>query len=451
MHATIRPHATALFGAVLSLCASASAQSLLHDQGPLVTHPGGGVGGADVSALDNSTLWHPAHTVLGFGAQRMLGYSVADEFTVCGAWTVSDLEFFVYQTLATPPTITGVYARIWDGDPRTGGVVRWGDLTTNLLPAAPAGSLHCYRAALGSILASDRAVVRIRVPVQGLLLPAGVYWIEMQFTGSAASGPWVPPVTETGTYSTGHAIQHLVSTWVTLDNAAPGGAGVSLPFRVLGTTSQPAPRPAQQWYGVARPETGQVPAWGESTPVVGRETMLRIADGAPGSPPIVLLGTRLPGIAVPPFGTLYVSPLASLLLPPFDPLTLLSSRPLQIPHGSGLCGVELAFQGFWIDPATPGGVAHTGGMMLRLGTFSDTISVDRLIEVEVGAETQKVLPVMWSGATVSVLDPSVATAELVPWNSGLRLKVRGVRSGQTILLVRDARNQSVRAFHVTVP
>ena len=89
--------------------------------------------------------------------------------------------------------------------------------------------------------------------------------------------------------------------------------------------------------------------------------------------------------------------------------------------------------------------------MLRLGTFSDTISVDRLIEVEVGAETQKVLPVMWSGATVSVLDPSVATAELVPWNSGLRLKVRGVRSGQTILLVRDARNQSVRAFHVTVP
>ncbi len=290
--------------------------------------------------------------------------------------------------------------------------------------------------------------MRVRVPVSGLVLQPGVYWIEMQFTGSSPSGPWVPPVTEPGMFATGHAIQRVTTIWTTLDNSATGQAGVSLPFRVFGTTSAAAPLPEQVLFGVAKPATGDVPAWGLSSPVVGRAARFAIADGAPGAVPVVLLGTRLPGVAVPPFGILYVSPLAVLPLPVFDPLTRLSTQDLPMPHGPEVCGIELALQGVWVDPAVAGSLAHTGGMVVRLGSFDDLPLAKRLLEVDAGGTIKLNIGNLRAGARVSVSDPTIAGANLRQGGYTTSLEVQGLRPGQTIVTVHAG--QDTLSFHVTV-
>src|SRR5690606_23522758 len=144
------------------LIATAATQNLLYDNGPIVTHPGAGFNGVDASVLDNL----PPMSLNLYGSSGLqTSWSLADNFTVCGTWNVSELEFFAYQTGATGPTFTGVFARIWDGDPRAGGNIIWGDLTTNLLPSAPGGQLYCYRVLISSMTDTQRPVMQLRVPV----------------------------------------------------------------------------------------------------------------------------------------------------------------------------------------------------------------------------------------------------------------------------------------------
>jgi hypothetical protein len=57
--------------------------------------------GPVVNGLGRSVLKPPA-TTLGFGDQTSAGNSVAEDFTVTGTgWTISDIDFFGYQTGAT--------------------------------------------------------------------------------------------------------------------------------------------------------------------------------------------------------------------------------------------------------------------------------------------------------------------------------------------------------------
>ena len=57
--------------------------------------------GPVVNGLGRSVLRPPA-TTLGFGDQTSAGNSVAEDFTVTGTgWTISDIDFFDYQTGAT--------------------------------------------------------------------------------------------------------------------------------------------------------------------------------------------------------------------------------------------------------------------------------------------------------------------------------------------------------------
>ena len=62
---------------------------VIFDNGPIVTHPGGGAGGADVSALQ----WSLGLTVWGFGP-TVSADRVADDFTVpAGAtWVIESVE-----------------------------------------------------------------------------------------------------------------------------------------------------------------------------------------------------------------------------------------------------------------------------------------------------------------------------------------------------------------------
>src|SRR4029078_3997860 len=52
--------------------------AVVYDNGPLVTHPGGGAGGADASALQTSQ----GMTIFGFGQQQAANNRVADDFTI---------------------------------------------------------------------------------------------------------------------------------------------------------------------------------------------------------------------------------------------------------------------------------------------------------------------------------------------------------------------------------
>ena len=78
-------------------------RGLLYDNGPIVTNPGGGVGGADVSLLE------APNTSYGSNDNFTGGYRVADNVTVPENWTVDSLVFFGYQTNSTlATTFTGL-------------------------------------------------------------------------------------------------------------------------------------------------------------------------------------------------------------------------------------------------------------------------------------------------------------------------------------------------------
>ena len=201
---------------------------VLYDNGPLVTHPGGGAGGADVSAVQNAL----GLTTNGFGNQFTSGYSLADDFTVTDAagWQIDDITFFGYQTDSTTvSTITGLYVQIWDGPPNAGGTVVWGDLTTNRLLTT--GWANIYRAADGTLTATNRPVME-NVATIGTTLAQGTYWVQWSADGSLASGPWAPPITILGQTSTGDALQYTTA-WAAI---ADVGAGTpqGLPFIING-------------------------------------------------------------------------------------------------------------------------------------------------------------------------------------------------------------------------
>jgi hypothetical protein len=198
---------------------------VLYDNGPLVTHPGGGFGGADASALQTAL----AMGIYGFGHQFLNGNRMADDFTVTdsGGWDVQTITFFAYQTgSGSGSTITGVYLQIWNGDPSAGGSVIWGDLTTNRL--ANTAWSNTYRVLDTDLLGSTRPIMANTATV-GTTLPAGTYWLDWMTDGSLASGPWAPPISILGQTTTGNAIQYTGSWAAALDVGQQG-----MPFIIEG-------------------------------------------------------------------------------------------------------------------------------------------------------------------------------------------------------------------------
>ena len=204
----------------------ASSRVVLFDNGPLVNSPGTGAGGADESILQTNL----GMSTYGSGMQQSAGNSVADDFTVTGTWTVENFEFFGYQTgSTTTSTFTGIFFRIWDGDPRAGGNIIYGDLTTNRL--ASTTWTNAYRNDDGPGGSTNRPIMKIVASAPGLVLTAGTYWVEWTATGSGSSGPWVPAVTIPGQTSTGNAIQNQSGAWAPLTDVGPQG----MPFVINGT------------------------------------------------------------------------------------------------------------------------------------------------------------------------------------------------------------------------
>ncbi|MFZ2487499.1 MAG: proprotein convertase P-domain-containing protein, partial [Anaerolineae bacterium] len=209
-------------------------QAVLYDNGPLVTHPGGGAGGADASALQDALLG-----TFGFGHAVSSGFRVADDFTVpAGGWNVATVTFFAYQTgSTTTSTMNAVNLRIWDGVPgQPGSTVVFGDTTTNRLASSTWS--NDYRVLQSALTGNTRPIMADVVTVN-TILPAGTYWLDWQTGGTLASGPWAPPVSLLG--QTGkpgaNAMQFDGAAWVPVEDTGPAGADAfpqDFPFLIEG-------------------------------------------------------------------------------------------------------------------------------------------------------------------------------------------------------------------------
>jgi hypothetical protein len=207
---------------------------VIYDNGPLITAPGGGFGGADLSALQ---------TALGMGT---FGFTVnqnpfrlADDFTVPAAgWQIDTITVFAYQTgSTTTSTFTSATLRIFNAQP-PGGTVIFGDTTTNRL--GPTSFSNIYRALDTDPLNNQRPVMAnvVTGPGVGGPLSAGTYWAEWGLTGSLASGPFAPPISILGQTTTGNALQFDGANYNALVDVGPQGMpfildGVVLPVELM--------------------------------------------------------------------------------------------------------------------------------------------------------------------------------------------------------------------------
>ncbi|HNT78845.1 MAG TPA: LPXTG cell wall anchor domain-containing protein, partial [Anaerolineae bacterium] len=189
--------------------------------GPLVTHPGGGAGGADASALQGAL----GLTSYGTGHALSSGYRVADDFTLPAGGQIDTIVFYAYQTgSSTTSTINHVNLRIWRGRPGDpGSVVIWGDTTTNRMVSSVWSNI--YRVLDTAMTGSTRPIMANTVNV-GVLLPPGTYWLDWQTGGTLASGPWAPAISILGQTTTGNARQwdgDTLSWGDVLDGVYPQG------------------------------------------------------------------------------------------------------------------------------------------------------------------------------------------------------------------------------------
>ena len=116
-------------------------EAVLYDNGPLITHPTGGAGGAAASALQTAA----GLTVFGFANSISGGFRIADDFTVpAGGWGLQTVRLFNYQTgSGNTSTINNINLQIWNGVPNAAGsVVVFGDATTNRLASSTWSNIY---------------------------------------------------------------------------------------------------------------------------------------------------------------------------------------------------------------------------------------------------------------------------------------------------------------------
>lgn len=190
-----------------------STQALvLHDNGPIVTHPGAGYNGNDASALQNAL----GMGILGFSNSTATGFKLAEDFTIPpgNSWAIDNITFYSYQpgTYSDPPTstTTGLYLQIWDGSPDDpASSILFGDLVTNRL--IDTYWTDIYRVSDTGLTNSERPIMAAIAEVNVSLQP-GTYWMVWASEGSLTSGPFSPPITILGQATTGNALQYSPSS-----------------------------------------------------------------------------------------------------------------------------------------------------------------------------------------------------------------------------------------------
>jgi len=238
MRSLVRPSLALLV--LFPFAAAAAAQEgtvvVLHDNGPLLTHPAGGCAGADLSAAQNTTLGLLSR---GFNHSLAGAFRVADDFAVTPpGWELETITFYAYQGGSTTTSpITAVNFQIWDGSPDdpASTVVCGDDVTNRMLSTAWTGM---YKALLSEATTDCTRPVMVQVAdALGCVLPPGTYWLDWQTDGDATfTGPWAPPVSILDVVATGNALQLATGAWQAVIDS---GLSVPLdfPFVIDGTAS----------------------------------------------------------------------------------------------------------------------------------------------------------------------------------------------------------------------
>ncbi len=228
---------------VLVLAQGALARPDLYTNGPLITNPGGGAGGADLSAIQTAF----ANITYGESAQLSPAADrVADDFRLNSASTLTSVVLYGFQSnsgTATSP-FTAVNLRVWSGRPGDpGSQIVFGDTTTNRLISATWSG--CYRARDDSPTSTQRPIFAIQASISPpLSLQAGTYWLDWQIGGTAAAGPMAAFVTYPGQAGPVGANARwkggTQSMWI---DAVDGGstANQELAFIIRGDVSGPSP------------------------------------------------------------------------------------------------------------------------------------------------------------------------------------------------------------------
>lgn len=215
----------ALLSAVVVVWSAAQAQTVLYDNGPLITHPGAGPGGSDHSTLQTAAL---GMTVYGYSASAANDSRVADDFEVTlGGWQLATIDVYGYQVgSGTTSSITGANFRIWDGPPGDGeSTVLYGATVDDRLVDTDWD--NAYRVN-DEVANPDRPIMLNQLDAADVFLPAGTYWLDWQLAGSLPSGPSVPAVTELGVDYQGNALSYSA------------GSGLWTAARDTGTNTQQA-------------------------------------------------------------------------------------------------------------------------------------------------------------------------------------------------------------------
>ncbi|MEO8276349.1 MAG: hypothetical protein ABI639_09020 [Thermoanaerobaculia bacterium] len=216
----------------LSGSAQRPRRSAAFSNGELVSRPGAGIGGADVSVLDRAR----GLTLQGFGIQLAEENRLADDFTVPGpaAWTIDTVTFYSYQTSSTTTlAVTDLRVQIWDGPPDAeASRIVFGDRDTNRLLSSTFSNV--YRVS-DSDLEGETRPVMANVARIGATLRPGTYWLDWSAGDTSGSGPWSPPIAFAGRLRRGNALQATAGEPFT--PALDGAVQMEFPFRVSATFS----------------------------------------------------------------------------------------------------------------------------------------------------------------------------------------------------------------------
>lgn len=165
-------------------------------QGDFVTHPGLGYNGADASAVCGMSAGATSFGKNGRYTHSDGYYLFTDDFVCDGPAIINSMEFYAYQSQSgTTSTMTGLYIQIYDGCPRDGGNVIWGDLNQNLLSST--GFMNAYRVSelYYGLTYTANPIMYLDADNLGIQLEAGTYWVVVGFRGNDdLDGPYGIPV-----------------------------------------------------------------------------------------------------------------------------------------------------------------------------------------------------------------------------------------------------------------
>ncbi len=231
---------------LVSASAVSAQSSLLHENGPYVTHPGGHASGADASLLENVRF--PANTAYGF-AVNAPEYRLADDFTIPAntTWTVDRLRVYAYQANGATAPFTSANLMIWYGQPGVAAFLVYDGRETNaLVHAEPVA----YRVSeTGGFADVARHVQAIDLAIPNVILTTpGRYFVSWQLATANATRIDTPQVTILGQVDTtnpgGTAGQHRASlgnvlsasSWINpIRSGDPNSPHrVDLPFAIYG-------------------------------------------------------------------------------------------------------------------------------------------------------------------------------------------------------------------------